>query len=149
MGGFDRLAKSFERALDEVRAAPRAALSETERAGSGATVFSAGFDLSRPRVEGGAARWSLATDWTDEPRGPDAPGLACDLHEPETADLAAAVVQELGFCPGMTRATLTERWRAFMWRNHPDRQAPHARLRADARVAIANALYDRAMQIEM
>jgi hypothetical protein len=39
---------------------------------------------------------------------------------------------------------LTERWRAFVWRNHPDRQPAHARDRANARVAAANALYDQA-----
>jgi hypothetical protein len=39
---------------------------------------------------------------------------------------------------------LTRRWRAFVWRNHPDRQPVHARERGNIRVAIANTLYDQA-----
>ncbi len=147
MGAFDRPAESFERALDEARAASRATPSGAETIGSGGVVLGAGLDLSRPRIEGGAARWGRAMDWTDEPAGPGAPRHARAPREPEPVDLAAAVAGELGFEPGMTRAALTERWRAFVWRNHPDRQAPHRCLGANARVAVANALYDRALRL--
>ena len=44
----------------------------------------------------------------------------------------------------MTPGQLASRWRNFVWRNHPDRQPFEARERANARVAIANTLYDRA-----
>ena len=44
----------------------------------------------------------------------------------------------------LTLGQLTSRWRDFVWRNHPDRQPVDARERANARVAIANTLYDRA-----
>jgi hypothetical protein len=43
-----------------------------------------------------------------------------------------------------TLGQLAARWRNFVWRNHPDRQPFEARERANARVAIANTLYDRA-----
>jgi hypothetical protein len=39
---------------------------------------------------------------------------------------------------------LASRWRDFVWRNHPDRQPREARERANARVAIANTLYEQA-----
>jgi hypothetical protein len=148
VGAFDHPAESFERALDETRVAARATPAQAEADGSGGIVFSAGFDLSRPRVEGGAARWGPAVDWTDERAGLGAPRLLRAPAEPEPADIAADVARELGFRSGMTRRALTERWRAFMWRNHPDRQSPQARQRANARVAIANALYDDALRAE-
>jgi len=44
----------------------------------------------------------------------------------------------------VTLDQLTSRWRNFVWRNHPDRQPLNARERANARVAIANMLYDGA-----
>jgi hypothetical protein len=51
---------------------------------------------------------------------------------------------ELGLGTALTLDQLTSRWRDFVWRNHPDRQPEAARERANARVAIANTLYDRA-----
>jgi hypothetical protein len=44
----------------------------------------------------------------------------------------------------VTPDQLAARWRNFVWRNHPDRQPARERDHAGARVAIANALYDRA-----
>jgi hypothetical protein len=59
-------------------------------------------------------------------------------------DTIAAIAEELGIGAALTRRQLTLRWRDFVWRNHPDRQPEHARDRATARVAVANALFDRA-----
>jgi hypothetical protein len=47
---------------------------------------------------------------------------------------------ELGLGTALTIDQLTSRWRDF----DPDRQPEAARERANARVAIANTLYDRA-----
>jgi hypothetical protein len=85
-------------------------------------------------------------EWADEPRPPCAPPTHRPAFEPasEPASIADAVAQELGFGAKLSAEALTMRWRAFVWRNHPDRQPAHDRERATARVALANALYDRA-----
>jgi hypothetical protein len=54
------------------------------------------------------------------------------------------IAAELGLDAPLTLRELTSRWRDFVWRHHPDRQPIEARDRANARVAIANALYQRA-----
>ena len=95
---------------------------------------------------GGEARWNLAMEWADEPPpfpAPMAPKLPSD-PAPASSNLAGTVARELDFRAGLSAEALTERWRAFVWRNHPDRQPAHAREWANARVALANALYDRA-----
>ena len=57
-------------------------------------------------------------------------------------DTSAEIATELGFDAALTLGELAHRWRDFVWRNHPDRQPLDARERANARVAIANTLYD-------
>jgi hypothetical protein len=147
MAETDPSGDAFERALDEARhAMPRA---EPEGSRRVTTSLPSGFDLGPARGGGGEARWGFAMDWAAEPPGPVAPRLDAarpPQPEPTNADLAQAVARELGFKAGMTRKALTERWRAFVWRNHPDRQPPQARERANRRVAVANALYDRAVR---
>ena len=59
-------------------------------------------------------------------------------------DTPAEIAAELGLAGPLTLDQLAARWRDFVWRNHPDRQPAHARQLANARVAIANTLYDRA-----
>ena len=59
-------------------------------------------------------------------------------------DTSAEIATELGLETALTLDQLTSRWREFVWRNHPDRQPEAVRERANARMAIANTLYDRA-----
>ena len=54
------------------------------------------------------------------------------------------IASEIGLGAALTLDQITSRWRDFVWRNHPDRQPEAARERANARLAIANTLYDRA-----
>ena len=136
----------FRRALEEARR--RAPLPPREdrcelMSGSGLGLC---FDFAATRGGGGEARWDLAMEWADEPQAPRAPPAHRRAVDPpsEPAGVADAVAQELGFCAELTAEALTARWRAFVWRNHPDRQPVQARERANARVAVANALYDRA-----
>ena len=148
MAAADRSGDAFERALDEARHAFEP-YTDAEASRRVTTSLPPGFDVGPARGGGGEARWGLAMDWAAELAGPVAPRLdAARPPEPEptTADDAAAVARELGFKADMTRKALTERWRAFVWRNHPDRQPPQARERANRRVAVANALYDRAVR---
>ena len=61
-----------------------------------------------------------------------------------SSDTQTEIAAELGLGGPLTLGQLTSRWRDFVWRHHPDRQPIEARERANARVAIANALYGRA-----
>jgi curved DNA-binding protein CbpA len=61
-----------------------------------------------------------------------------------SGDTSIDIAAELGLSAALTLDQLTSRWRDFVWRNHPDRQPVAAREGANARMAIANALYDRA-----
>jgi hypothetical protein len=95
---------------------------------------------------GGEARFSLALDWTDEPadRQEPKPPASRSTSTPSQTDTPAEIAAELGLGGKLTLGQLASRWRAFVWRNHPDRLPFDARERANARVAIANTLYDRA-----
>ncbi len=102
-------------------------------------------DLGRAAGGGGEARWGLAMDWTGEPSEPQG-ALAPTASRPTRfcSDASAEIARELGLDGASNLEQLMSLWRDFMWRNHPDRQPAKARERANARVAIANALYDRA-----
>jgi hypothetical protein len=94
---------------------------------------------------GGKARFGLALDWTDEPADrPEPPQPQPGEPAWRPGDTSPEIATELGLGAALTLHQLTSRWRDFVWRNHPDRQPADARERANARVAIANTLYDQA-----
>jgi hypothetical protein len=141
---LDREGDAFRRALDEIRGRPRPTVDDPGPPLHG-FGFGAPLNLGPAQGGGGEARWGLAMNWADEPPGSEA--RLPRVGRPDSAvaaDIAAAAALELGIGPGLTADALTKRWRAFVWRNHPDRQPAHARERANARVAVANALYDQA-----
>ncbi len=134
----------FERALEDARRKGGAG------GGEGSTRIErpyvrASAALGRAPAGGGEARWGLAMDWTGEPSEPEG-ALAPTASRPTCfcSDAAAEIASELGIDGELTLERLMSLWRDFVWRNHPDRQPAQARERANARVAIANALYDRA-----
>jgi hypothetical protein len=143
---LDRESELFQRALDEACRTNGAASADS----------AVGFDstpIVRPLVEfgpahggGGEARWGLAMNWASEP-DERLPSLTPSHGSETTAhceDDQLAIASELGIGGALTERQLTYRWRAFVWRNHPDRQPPDAREQATERVAIANTLYDEA-----
>ena len=140
----DRGDHAFQRALDEARRKDRA--SNDDLGPTRGPRAPAGVAFARAPGSGGEARFGLALDWTEEP--PDRPAREAQARAREAAhrpaDTQAEIVAELGLGKPLTLTQLTSRWRAFVWRNHPDRQPLEARERANARVAIANALYERA-----
>ena len=134
---------AFQRALDEAGRKDPAA--NENGAGPTGAPRVRGVAFGAPPGAGGKARFGLALDWTGEPVSPPPqpqppprprPGRSCDTP----SEIAA----ELGLGAALTLDQLTSRWRDFVWRNHPDRQPVDARAEANARVAIANTLYDRA-----
>jgi hypothetical protein len=148
MTAFDRPGDAFQRALDDVG---RRQQPETGVGGGpvSAPGLGARFDFGPAPGAGGQARWGLAMDWADEPSPlPSATGsqkfLRPALDSVTGGAIAEAVALELDFGGCLTPDALAERWRTFLWRNHPDRQPAQGRERANARVAVANALYDSA-----
>ena len=97
---------------------------------------------------GGKARFGLALDWTeepaDEPRPHSAPTCRYANRRRVPATRRPRSRPSSALARPLTLAELTSRWRDFVWRNHPDRQPTDAREQANARVAIANTLYDQA-----
>jgi hypothetical protein len=141
----DRRSDAFQRALDEARRRDRAVDDDGSRQAGRARVR-AGAEFGLAPSSGGEARFGLSLEWTDEPAdeaGLQAQGSTREAA-PRDADTPAEIAEELGIGWALTPAQLASRWRNFVWRNHPDRQSVDARERANARVAIANALYDRA-----
>ena len=140
----DRRSDAFQRALDEVGRKDRA----LNDGGVGPTgrPRMRGVALGAPLGSGGKARFGLALDWTDEPIDPPAAPPQPSPSEPAgcSGDTSAEIAAELGLRTALTVDQLTSRWRDFVWRNHPDRQPLEGRARANARVALANTLYDRA-----
>jgi len=139
----DRRGEAFERALDEARrngSAPDSGRAPAQRIRMGA-----GAPIGSALPSGGEARYGLALDWTDEAPGrPLPPQAGPDEQAHPPGDTPAEIAAELGLGAPLSPAGLAARWRAFVWRNHPDRQPAEERERANARVAIANALYERA-----
>ena len=138
---------AFRRALDEAARAPTAAARRERSARLTATRPERSASPSLPCVAAAARR---AGSWRWNGRT-NRSALRAPTRSQARLDSAPAQPTppkpsrgELGFSAGLTAEALTERWRAFVWRNHPDRQPAHARERANARVAVANALYDRA-----
>jgi hypothetical protein len=146
MAQVDRTGEAFLLALEEARGRATAMIESRGKPSRPEAQVSAGF--SSDRGGGGDARWDLAMQWTDERSAPLArpasgPADEADVPRPESA----AIAEELGLGTAMSQRQLARRWRAFIWRNHPDRQPEEARERAGARVAIANALYDETQRI--
>ncbi|MBV9289873.1 MAG: hypothetical protein JO288_19025 [Hyphomicrobiales bacterium] len=143
MMAFDGDDNGFQQALEETDRGRRA-LDHDSASGAILAAKALPLDLGQAPGGGGQARWGLAMSWTSE-------GDETIAHPPAPmAELAAvdpdeeAIAAELGIDTAPSKDQLTRRWRAFLWRNHPDRQPPNARGRANDRVAIANSLYDQA-----
>jgi hypothetical protein len=140
----DRRTHPFQRALDEASQKDRAPNDSGAGPTGGPRVRGVAFGAAPG--SGGKARFGLALDWTDELGDRPTPPPQPPSREParRSGDTSAVIAIELGLGTALTLDQLTSRWRDFVWRNHPDRQPEAARERANARVAIANTLYDRA-----
>ena len=141
--GERRGSNAFQRALDE--AGQRDNAPDDSGAGPTGGARVRGVAFGPAPGSGGRARFGLALDWTDEPIDP-APPPQTPSREPagRLGDTSIDIAAELGLSAALTLDQLTSRWRDFVWRNHPDRQPADARSEANARMAIANTLYDRA-----
>jgi len=143
---FDRETELFQRALDEARRSNGAASADSEVGFDSTLIVRAPVEFGPAYGGGGEARWGLAMNWASDPD--ERLASLTPVQESQTKgvceDNQEAIASELGIGGALTEHQLTRRWRAFVWRNHPDRQPPDARERATERVAIANTLYDQA-----
>jgi hypothetical protein len=144
---LDRETELFRRALDEARRTSGAASADSEVGLDSTPIVRALVEFGPALGGGGEARWGLAMNWASEP-DERLPSLI-PIQESETTGLRedneVAIASDLGIGGALTEHQLTRRWRAFVWRNHPDRQPPDARKQATERVAIANTLYYQAL----
>ena len=129
---------SFERALAGARRNGFDAGRDDDGRGCAPNV-SAQIVLPSPREGAERARWEEAMAWATETAPPPAP-----VFKGSRAETTVDSFDELRLAGDLTEAQMKRLWREFVWRNHPDRQPVSARPSADARVASANALYDRA-----
>ncbi len=143
----ERDGEAFQRALDEMRR-DEFDFDALCRSPFARPNMRARVELARALGGGGKARWDLAMDWTAESATQLTPAAPARPSEPELSslELTATIARELGVGADLTHRQLTSRWRDFLWRNHPDRLPAHDRERANLRVAVANALYDRALR---
>jgi|GEM_PF-2598537 len=134
---------AFQNALDEAASNDRA--EDARDAAPAAKPRVRGVAFAAPPGAGGEARFGLALDWTDEHVSQPAPPQPAPRRSPaRSPDTPTEIAAELGLGEPATLDEITSRWRDFVWRNHPDRLPLEAWAQANARVAIANTLYDRA-----
>jgi len=136
----DASSDSFQRALDEARRGRRSR-EDGDDAEAGAPHIRADLGLACAEASAGRALFDGAMAWATETAS--AP-LALASPGAPALETGADIGDEFGLGADMTEPEMKRAWRAFVWRHHPDRQPPGARPRAGARVAAANALYDRA-----
>jgi class 3 adenylate cyclase len=135
----DRRSDAFQRALDEARRRDGAQNDDGSRPALRPRVR-AGLEFGPAPSSGGEKRFGLGLDWTGE----SSSEVGRKAQDSTREDTQEEIAEELGLGATLTPGQLASRWRNFVWRNHPDRQPIDARERANARVAIANTLYDRA-----
>lgn len=96
-------------------------------------------------MEGGASHslWEFAAEWTPEADPPPEPPPQPEPPRPSARpeDIAG----ELELAALLSPADVARARRRFMWDNHPDRRKDLDRALANARVATANMLLDRAL----
>ena len=97
-----------------------------------------------------AASRSRPTPWPPSTRLAEAASeaLFAAVAQPLVDELPSiepeAISRELGLSGSMPSAELGAKRRAFAFKNHPDRVAPHLRQRAMVRMQVANMLIDEA-----
>ena len=136
--------ESFERMLEalEEDAEPAAGRSRfanmTTPLGSVSAPLGADGDHATP------GQWEARYEWAEE-------ASASEVSPPPALlprASAEAVAKELNLSDAHTASELHKLRREFMWRNHPDRRPEIPREIANARVAVANMLIDRALRKE-
>lgn len=152
MAAADSASLEFQHALNQAETNRGGSTAETSSEFALKPIVRATLDFGPALGGGGESRWGLAMNWASEPdekaAAPTDAARASELTSDNT-DIAEAIASELGIGVATTPNQLMRYWRAFIWRNHPDRVPDDARHQANTRVAIANALYDRARRALM
>jgi hypothetical protein len=137
----------FDAALEEFE--PEAAEETTHRPffATVSTLAVAAAELSRPH-SGVHWLWESAAEWTPPadpppPQPPPEPAPATPKPSARAEDIAG----ELGLAKLISSIDVAQARRRFMWDNHPDRRGDLDRELANRRVAIANMLLDRRLDM--
>lgn len=138
----------FASLLDELIAASPAGEAEAPRAPVSVDYLSVADELHSGRIkvspDAVAAEYRLA----DAAAEAASEALFAAVTEPLVDELPSiepdAISRELGLSNSLPSAELGAKRRAFAFKNHPDRVAPHLRQRAMVRMQVANMLIDEA-----
>jgi hypothetical protein len=114
-----------------------AASADAERPAVPLRNASAPLDLDPER--GAVGDWEMRYEWIEDPD-------ASEFPPPLPSASEDAIASELHLDRARESSDLHKLRREFMWRNHPDRRPEIPSDLANARVAVANMLIDRALK---
>lgn len=132
---------SFESALEALESDTESTLASSRFANPTISLGSVSAPLGADSDRATPGRWEVRYEWIEE-------ASASEISPRPTVLPSAsieAIVAELSLDSAYTASELHKLRREFMWRNHPDRRPEIPEDLANARVAIANMLIDRAL----
>jgi hypothetical protein len=136
----------FASLLDELIAAAPADDAKVARPHVSVDYLSVADELHSGRIKVSADAVAAEYRLADAAEASDAlfAAVAAPLVEELPSIEPEAIFHELGLSDAVPPSELGARRRAFAFRNHPDRVAPHLRQRAMVRMQVANMLIDEA-----
>ena len=140
--------RDFASLLDELIAASPADEAEAPRPPVSVDYLSVADELHSGRIKVSADTVAAEYRLADAAAQAASEALFAAVTEPLVDELPSiepeAISRELGLSGNVPPAELGARRRAFAFKNHPDRVAPHLRQRAMIRMQVANMLIDEA-----
>lgn len=137
-----RRASSFESALEALESDAEATSAYASLGNLTIPLGSVSAPLGADSDRATPGRWEAHYELTEEASATEIP------PQPRIFPSASAeaIARELNLNGARTASELHMLRREFMWRNHPDRRPEIPRDLANARVAVANMLIDRALR---
>jgi hypothetical protein len=140
--------RDFASLLDELIAAAPADEAEAARPHVSVDYLSVADELHSGRIKVSADAVAAEYRLADAAAEAASEALFAAVTEPLVDELPSiepdAISRELGLTGNVPPTELGARRRAFAFKNHPDRVAPHLRQRAMVRMQVANMLIDEA-----
>ena len=138
----------FASLLDELIAAAPAGEAEIVRLQASVDYLSVADELHSGRIKVSADAVAAEYRLADAAAEAASEALFAAVAQPLVDELPSiepdVISRELGLSGSVPPAELGARRRAFAFKNHPDRVAPHLRQRAMVRMQVANMLIDEA-----
>jgi hypothetical protein len=141
----------FASLLDELIAAAPADEADIVRPHPSVDYLSVADELHSGRIKVSADAVAAEYRLADSAAEAASEALFAAVAEPLVDELPSiepeAISRELGLSATVPSAELGAKRRAFAFKNHPDRVAPHLRQRAMVRMQVANMLIDEAKKV--